>query len=151
MSQKKYVSLSKLSTFLDNLSTKFAALVHKHTISDLTDYTVDTELSSTSTNPVQNKVLDAEFDAISASMQALESAIDDKADVTHNHNDLYYTKSQVDALSVGEHTHESDSVIYTDTITGAQYNLYVTDGKLNMVRDGEIPQSQYPNGDEVTY
>ena len=94
MSTKKYVSLSRLSTFLDNLNDKFAALTHKHTISDLTDLSIDTELSSTSTNPVQNKVLDAEFDAIGDAMSALELAIDNKSDVGHTH-----TKSEIADLT----------------------------------------------------
>ena len=95
---KKYVSLSKLSTFLDNLKNTFAQLSHKHTISDITDYKIDTTLSSTSTNPVQNKVLDAEFDAIGNAMSALELALDAKADTTHDHNDTYYTQTQVDEI-----------------------------------------------------
>ena len=81
MSQKNYVSLSKLATFLDNLKNKFAALTHNHALSDILDYTVDTELSATSINPVQNKVLDAEFDAIGNAMGALELAVDSKAQV----------------------------------------------------------------------
>lgn len=85
MAQKKYVSLSKLSTFLDNLKNTFASSSHKHTILDITDYKVDTSLSSTSTNPVQNKVLDAEFDAISTAMNALESVVDGKASTSHGH------------------------------------------------------------------
>lgn len=93
--QKKYISLSKLSTFLENLSAKFAALYHTHKLSDITDYTVDTSLSPTSINPVQNKVIDAEFDAISNAMGALELAIDGKSDASHNHDDLYYTESEV--------------------------------------------------------
>lgn len=96
MSQKKYVSLSKLSTFLDNLYDKFASVGHKHTLDDITNYTVDSQLSSTSTNPVQNKVIDAEFEAISVAMNALESAIDGKANATHAHDDLYYTETEVD-------------------------------------------------------
>lgn len=83
---KKYVSLSKLSTFLDKLKTTFAPLSHTHKLSDLTDYTVDTALSETSTNPVQNKVLNEEFDSIATAMNALESAVDDKASVTHTHS-----------------------------------------------------------------
>lgn len=75
MAQKKYVSLSKLSTFLDNLKDTFSALSHKHTITDITDYTVDNALSSSSTNPVQNKILDAEFDAIASAMNTLEQGI----------------------------------------------------------------------------
>lgn len=86
---KKYVSLSKLSTFLENLKSTFSTLSHKHTISDITDYTVDTALSSTSTNPVQNKVIDAEFDAMSDAMGALELAIDGKSDSNHNHDSAY--------------------------------------------------------------
>lgn len=82
MAQKKYVSLTRLSNFLDNLKTKFSELGHKHTISDITDFAVDSSLSSTSTNPVQNKVLDAEFDAISQGMGALEQAIDDKLNIS---------------------------------------------------------------------
>lgn len=95
---KKYVSLSRLSDFLDNLKATFSAISHNHTLSDVTDYVVDTELSSTSTNPVQNKVLDNEFDAIANSMGAIEIAIDGKADSSHNHDDSYYTIEQIDSM-----------------------------------------------------
>ena len=37
MTPKKYVSLSKLSTFLDNLKNTFASLGHSHNLSDITD------------------------------------------------------------------------------------------------------------------
>ena len=92
MSTKKYVSLSKLSAFLDNLKNTFATLKHEHKVSDITDYTVDSELSPTSTNSVQNKVLNDEFEAISDGMNALESAIDSKADTSALSN--YYTKDE---------------------------------------------------------
>lgn len=112
---KKYVSLSKLSTFLDNLRNKFAAISHKHTISDITDYTVDSALSSASTNPVQNKVIDAEFDAMVEAMGALESAIDGKASTSHNHDDRYYTGTEVDAMltSKSDSTHKHDDAYDT--------------------------------------
>ena len=97
---KTYVSLSKLSIFLDNLRNTFATLSHTHKISELTDYVVDSELSSTSANPVQNKIIDAEFEAVGTAMNALETAIDGKSDLGHDHNDLYYTQGQIDtALS----------------------------------------------------
>lgn len=96
MSQKKYVSLSKLESFLNNLRNTFATLSHKHTISDITDYVIDSDLSSTSTNPVQNKVIDSEFEAVSVAMNVLEQSIDGKADATHTHDDLYYTKTKID-------------------------------------------------------
>lgn len=96
MSQKKYASLSSLQTFLENLRDTFSALSHKHTISDITDYTVDTELSSTSTNPIQNKVINEEFEAVAIAMGSLETAIDGKSDSTHTHDDCYYTESEID-------------------------------------------------------
>lgn len=110
--QKKYASLTTLQNFLDNLKGTFALLSHKHTIADLTDYTVDTSLSSTSINPVQNKVIDAEFDAIGDAMGALELAIDGKADSSHSHDDAYYTETEIDAKLASKadvaHNHDSD-------------------------------------------
>lgn len=94
--QKKYAGLDTLRTFLDNLKTTFSSLSHSHTLSDITDYTVDGELSSTSTNPVQNKVLNAEFEAISQAMIAYDAALEDKANVEHNHDDKYYTETEID-------------------------------------------------------
>lgn len=82
---KKYVSLSRLQTFLENLSNKFAALSHKHKMSDITDYKVDTALSSTSNNPIANSAVDAEFEAIATAMNALDLAIDGKANAIHSH------------------------------------------------------------------
>lgn len=78
--KNKYVSPSKLSLFLENLRSIFSPLTHKHSLSDLTDYTVDSELSPTSNNPVANSVLDAEFDAVGEAMGALELSIDSLAD-----------------------------------------------------------------------
>lgn len=70
---------------------------------------VDDALSSTSENPVQNKVLNSEFEEISIAMNVLEQSIDGKADKTHSHDDLYYTESEMDTALDGkansEHTH----------------------------------------------
>ena len=117
MATKKYVSLSKLSTFLDNLKDTFSTITHTHKLSDITDYTVDTELSSTSTNPVQNKTLDAEFEAISGAMNALEAAIDNKSDVTHNHDTVYYTQTQIDLKlsNKSDTSHTHNDIYYTET------------------------------------
>ena len=108
---KKYASLTNLQTFLDNLKGIFASSSHKHVISDLTDYKVDAALSSTSTNPVQNKVLDAEFEAMATAMNALDSAIDGKANAVHSHNDVYYTETEIDAklTTKSDTTHKHDS------------------------------------------
>ncbi len=134
MAKNKYVSLSKLSTFLENLKGTFASLSHKHTISDLTDYKVDTTLSSTSVNPVQNKVLDAEFDAIATAMNVLETAIDGKASSSHAHNDIYYTESEIDTklASKSDSTHNHDSKYDAKgSASAVQENLNVVSDTLS--------------------
>lgn len=108
---KKYASLTTLQTFLDNLRSTFASLTHKHKISDLTDYTVDTTLSSTSSNPIANKTVDAEFEAIATSMNALDLAIDGKANASHSHDDRYFTETEINTklASKSDTTHNHDS------------------------------------------
>ena len=132
---KKYVSLSKLSTFLGNLKNTFALKTHKHTVTDITDIAdimdvaIDTELSATSNNPVANSTLNAEFDAISDAMGALEAAIDDKADASHTHDDRYYTESEIDTKlsnkADSSHTH-SDYVSTSRTVNGKALSSNVT-------------------------
>lgn len=86
MSTHKYISLSKLTTFLNNLKNTFALKNHTHT--------VDSALSETSTNPVQNKAINAEFDAIAEGMNALELAIDGKASSSHTHTWVVVSDTQ---------------------------------------------------------
>jgi hypothetical protein len=129
---KKYVSLTRLSNFLDNIKAKYSQIGHKHTTADLTDYKVDTELSSTSTNPVQNKVLDAEFDAISTAMSALDLAIDGKADASHNHDSAYAAKTHnhdgVYATATHNHDTKYDSKGAAEAV---QTNLNTVSDKLD--------------------
>ena len=149
---KKYVSLNRLQTFLENLSNKFASLTHKHTLSDLTDYEIDNSLSPTSTNPVQNKAIDAEFDAIATAMNALELAVDGKSDSDHIHDDRYYTETEIDQklANKSDSTHNHDdkydakgaattaastaldsAKYYTDTKTSGLASTTVVDNKIS--------------------
>ena len=141
---KKYVSLSRLGEFLDNIKTKFAVLGHKHTISDITDYVVDAELSETSTNPVQNKVVNEEFEAIGQAFEAFDLALNNMAGKNHNHDDLYYTQLEVDnklaAKSDTTHNHDSsyekkgniDTAVSThNTATDAHNDIRLLIGDLN--------------------
>lgn len=109
MAQKKYVSLAKLGTFLTNLKTIFAPISHKHKVSDLTDYTVDGSLSSTSTNPVQNKVLKAEFTSMSNSLQTLEGTL-----TKHTHEISGVNKLQETLDEFNENKTQVKFVIYGD-------------------------------------
>ena len=100
MEVRKYVSLSKLSLFLDNLSSKFAALTHTHKIEDISDFAVDSELSPDSINPVQNKVLSAELNTINEIIGVLETKVDGKSDSTHIHeiSDVANLQDTIDNL-----------------------------------------------------
>ena len=59
MAQKEYLDLSGVSRFLYNIKNLFANISHTHTKSEITDLIIDSSLSSSSTNPVQNKVINS--------------------------------------------------------------------------------------------
>ena len=61
---KNYLDLTGLTRFLQKLRTTFASLVHTHTKDEITDLVIDTEMSDTSENPVQNKTINAKLDEI---------------------------------------------------------------------------------------
>ena len=67
-------SQSDFNTLSSNVANKL----------DASDYVVDNSLSDSSTNPVQNKVIN--------------TALSNKSDVGHIHDDRYYTESEVDDL-----------------------------------------------------
>ena len=72
--------------------------------------TVDAELSTTSTNPVQNKVI--------------KSALDGKSNTGHTHDDRYYTETEVNTKLDGKsntgHTH--DDRYYTESEINTKLN-----------------------------
>lgn len=82
MAQKKFVSIAKLGTFLTSLRDTFAPLSHKHKLSDISDYKVDTALSSTSTNPVANKIVKTAIDGVNSSISSLSNNKANATDLT---------------------------------------------------------------------
>ena len=146
MAENKYVSLRRLSDFLDNLKNTFSPLAHEHKISDISDYVVDNVLSSDSTNPVQNKVINTEFEAVGDAISALELAIDNKADVS-DYNESIIGLS-VDGTTItyikgdgSVHTFETQDTdttysLGTDEVTGLT-KLYATIGSAE---DGTMTQ-----------
>lgn len=62
MAIQKFLNLEGLSVFLDNLKSTFSPSKHTHTKSEITDLRVDSSLSATSTNPVQNSTITAALD-----------------------------------------------------------------------------------------
>ena len=83
---------------------------------------VDSALSSSSTNPVQNKVVKDALDGKANSSHShsisnitnLQSALNEKAHLVHNHNNLYYTEAEIDEKLNGKadntHSHSINDV-----------------------------------------
>ena len=66
----KFLDSNGLTTLWAQAKAKFALISHTHTVSQISDYVVDSALSDTSTNPVQNKAvkqsLSSKQDALTA-------------------------------------------------------------------------------------
>ena len=124
---KKFAGLESLQAFLDGCKTLFASITHKHTISDIEDYNVDTELSSTSENPVQNKVISAELNVIADTVEALENVVDNKSDADHTH-----TIESIDGLQEAVNS-AADAKFYVVTFeaTGGVYHGDLTFAEIH--------------------
>lgn len=78
---------------------------------------VDNALSSSSENPVQNKVVNIAISSLQALVgdtavaTQISNAVASKADVSHTHDDRYYTESEIDTKLSGKsdtsHTHSA--------------------------------------------
>lgn len=107
---------------------------------------VDSSLSSSSTNPVQNKVVNSALNGKANSSHShsisnitnLQSALDSKSDNGHTHDDRYYTETEMNTKLNGKanssHTHTasqiSDLTVSTHTLAnGAKLYKY---GKIVM-------------------
>lgn len=107
---------------------------------------VDSSLSSSSTNPVQNKIVTNALNGKANSSHShsisnitnLQSALDSKSDTGHTHDDRYYTETEMNTKLNGKanssHTHTasqiSDLTVSTHTLAnGAKLYKY---GKIVM-------------------
>jgi hypothetical protein len=68
MEEKKYFGLNGLTALINGLKQNYAQKKHSHELSDLADYVVDSELSSSSANPIENQVVSAEFDSVKSDL-----------------------------------------------------------------------------------
>lgn len=120
MSEKnQYVGLEALIRIIAHIKAGFATLGHKHPLEDIEDYVVDNDLSSTSTNPVQNKVITAKVTEMGNTLNSHTNLIANKADSSALNN--YYTKTEVDNL-------ELITVDEIDTICGNSIKIASADG-----------------------
>lgn len=117
---------------------------------------VDSDLSSTSVNPVQNKIINNALNGKANSNHThsisnitnLQSALDEKAHLVHNHDNLYYTEAEIDEKLNGKadssHTHNISNVTGLSTSLDGKmsnnYNVSAVTGADNMYahRIGDI-------------
>lgn len=105
---------------------------------------VDSVLSSTSTDPVQNKVVNAAINDLNtlvgdtAVATQISNAVASKADVSHTHDDRYYTESEIDTKLSGK----SD--------TSHTHNAYVNQNAFSNIKVGNTTVAADTTTDTVT-
>ena len=112
----------------------FLSAEDKTKLNNLEQITVDSTINATSTNPVQNKVINTALTGKAntnhthsiTNITNLQSQLDGKANSVHTHDDRYYTETEMDEKLNGkanvDHTHGIGDV------TGLSTSL---DGKMN--------------------
>ena len=139
-----------LAALISNIKRLFSTKGHKHTISDLVNYKVDSELISGSTNPVQNT--------------AIVSALNNKAASSHTHTmtDVTDLQDSLDAKANSSHTHAADDItsvnasVITGTISENNLPSYVDDvleydSKDNFPETGESGKIYIDTSTNLTY
>lgn len=100
----------------------FLSAEDKTKLNNLQQVTVDSTISATSTNPVQNKVINTALTGKAntnhthsiTNITNLQSQLDGKANSVHTHDDRYYTETEMDEKLNGKadsnHTHSIGDV-----------------------------------------
>ena len=142
------------------LSTNDYTTTEKNKLAGIADgankTTVDNSMSTSSTNPVQNKVVTAAINALntlvgdeSVSAQ-INDAITNKADSSHTHDDRYYTESEVDTkLSGKANTSHGNHVPTTETANNAKFLR--NDNTWQTVTPANIGAAASSHGTHVSY
>ena len=114
----------------------FLSAEDKTKLNNLKQITVDSAINATSTNPVQNKVINTALTGKAntnhthsiTNITNLQSQLDGKANSAHTHDDRYYTETEMNTKLNGKansaHTH--DDRYYTETEMNTKLN-----GKAN--------------------
>lgn len=119
----------------------FLSAEDKTKLNNLEQITVDSTINATSTNPVQNKVINTALTGKAntnhthsiTNITNLQSQLDGKANSVHTHDDRYYTETEMDTKldnkADSSHTHTasqiSDLTVSTHTLAnGAKLYKY---------------------------
>lgn len=100
----------------------FLSAEDKTKLNNLEQITVDSTINATSTNPVQNKVINTALTGKAntnhthsiTNITNLQSQLDGKANSVHTHDDRYYTETEMDSKLNGKanssHTHTASQI-----------------------------------------
>lgn len=100
----------------------FLSAEDKTKLNNLEQITVDSSINATSTNPVQNKVINTALTGKAntnhthsiTNITNLQSQLDGKANSVHTHDDRYYTESEINTKLNGKanssHTHTASQI-----------------------------------------
>lgn len=121
----KILDLLGLTELVDLCKQTFANITHTHKLEDITDYTVDSSLSSTSTNPVQNKI-------VQAAIQTLEDSKADKDELPTKTSDItndsgFITVTEVNTHNTSTSAHNDIRLLVSDISTKLNNFLNVDD------------------------
>lgn len=118
--------------------------------------TVDSALSSTSTNPVQNKAVQAAISNLSALVgdeavaEQISTAIANKSDSGHTHDGRYYTESEIDTkLSGKANSSHGNHVPTVETANNAKFLR--NDNTWQTVTPANIGAAAASHGTHVSY
>lgn len=149
------------------LSTNDYTTTEKNKLAGIADgankTVIDSALSSSSTNPVQNKVVNTAIsnlnDLIGGTKvsEQINTAIANKSDVGHNHDDKYYTESEIDNKLSGKsdsnHTHSAyvnQNAFSKVAIGSATIEADSVTDTLTLVAGSNITLTPDTSGDKVT-
>lgn len=141
---KKYLSLDRLKEYDDLIKAEITSSVsdkadsnHTHVVSDITDIqtTLDTLLdnSKSYTNDAvatkaeigHNHII-ADVEGLQNELSGLQNALNEKSDISHVHDDMYYTESEIDS-KVSEINASISGIIDGDTIVGKATHALTAD------------------------
>ena len=141
-----FLDESGLGRVVNYVKAKFATLSHSHKLSEITDYTVDSSLSSTSTNPVQNKAVNSALSGKVPTSRKINgkaltgdvtlSASDVGASASnHDHDSDYDAKGSADTVQSNLESHTGNGDIHFSATERSKLSGIASGAEVNVQSD----------------
>ena len=120
---------------------------------------VDSALSASSTNPVQNKVVNAAISSLNELVgdKKISEELARKSDIGHTHDDKYYTESEIDTKLSGKsdsgHTHSAyvnQNAFSKVTVGSTTIEADSATDTLTLVAGSNVTLTPDASGDKIT-